>query len=467
MSAPRLQRVLHRILQTPATTGEGVVSSIVRPGEIRLSGLDARVLVAGSSVPQVGERIAYVDCPSRGVKIASHNLPQAPGYLPRGPLYQWEFALACETMYSLRRFMAVTRDHVGRYWVSYLLSVYYAAEKDDFTTWTLRSPVQQPAWMSIAGWHGYDSAYYGGAFHEVTWFGAAVYMRRIAIQEDGSLVSDDGAQLPWPWQFFLEHLDHMSMCQDASGQWHVYGCWVVGNWDSYDPVMVHPVHWYEWAWVGDYPSFSSAGLFEDHDDCESYARDYWRPRLFPCGTGVIALSTKVAEEGNRVRYRLYQGGSWGSAQESPFPGTFLNAAGNFEKALVIYETPEGRVQAREFRLERGWGDPVEITVGAGVHHAGVAFLNNELSPYGAWVSTWDEERQQLTITYSDLRGGDEDYTETFEADVEEAPWRPNQPEPFGIATANASDDGQYQGFVAFRICDESFAVDLRVARVSG
>jgi len=71
----RLGATIRHILAPDPTMGHARVATIEGPGEITLAGRDERVLVAGSSMPQVGERIPWV-LVEPGLLVATHNLPQ-------------------------------------------------------------------------------------------------------------------------------------------------------------------------------------------------------------------------------------------------------------------------------------------------------------------------------------------------------------------------------------------------------
>ena len=71
----RLGTIVRRMLAADRTMGSGLVSQIVRSGEVRLEGRQERVLVAGCSMPQVGEWIPWITVES-GLLVATHNLPQ-------------------------------------------------------------------------------------------------------------------------------------------------------------------------------------------------------------------------------------------------------------------------------------------------------------------------------------------------------------------------------------------------------
>jgi hypothetical protein len=70
----RLGRIIRKIMASERTMGKGVVSEIVRAGEIRIADRSERVLVAGNNTPTVGMVMPWVRV-DRNTLVTSFNLP--------------------------------------------------------------------------------------------------------------------------------------------------------------------------------------------------------------------------------------------------------------------------------------------------------------------------------------------------------------------------------------------------------
>jgi len=323
MSATRLQRVLHRILKTPFTTGLGVVSAIVRPGEIRLSGLEARVLVAGSSVPQVGEQIAYVVCPSRGVKVASHNLPQVPHFIPSSPAKQYEQVLVGSGEYLLAPDFAHV-DPTGRFWLM-ANGFYFSQEPDAFaeTPWTFRGRGggMNPRFSCLSGQE---------AVLEYSTIDAKARLVHINT-ETGELSFDslvqpffhDSGDLVSDWRGLGREPGGHFVLGGAGGPFEggPPGCWgelyaFSDKVDSPDSWTWEVVEWHPTQPVL-YPLFLSVG------NSLVVFRYRWRSV-----DGVITAALK---------YRVYSGGSWGPLQETGF------TLGQYTESISVVASGENEV----------------------------------------------------------------------------------------------------------------------------
>lgn len=87
MSA-QISEVLGRLFRRAAQSGWGVVTQVLRPGEIRLAGRPERVLVAGPRTPEVGERVAWLRAEDGSLVIPMQGVPALAGPRP-GPTINW------------------------------------------------------------------------------------------------------------------------------------------------------------------------------------------------------------------------------------------------------------------------------------------------------------------------------------------------------------------------------------------
>ncbi len=91
----RLYSIMRKILEGPHRSGTGVVSAVVRPGEVRLAGRTERVLVAGNTVPRVGQSLPWLSA-GNGLLVASWNLRRPAAMIPGGGGLRWEEVLVTD-----------------------------------------------------------------------------------------------------------------------------------------------------------------------------------------------------------------------------------------------------------------------------------------------------------------------------------------------------------------------------------
>ncbi len=286
MSA-RLARVIRRILRGSDKAGLARVSAITRSGEVELGGRSERVLVAGNSMPAVGELAPWVRVDDSTLVTCKSVRSLFPALFMPAVGKQWEQVLVKPGFYAWDGEL-VHRDSSGRYWVK-SHSFYFSQEKDKFTEspWTPRGQGFQTAASFAASCSaGQD------AVLEFARQGIGISARFVHIDPvSGALTFDP------PTNAYLHGSDKEGvpldtrMVQDRAGYLHL-ATWtpspyIGGGWSEDYLISDSPNSCGSWTWMRVSSSFRTLvsapkqrPRFADGD-----ANDAHKPELWDSGAG--------------------------------------------------------------------------------------------------------------------------------------------------------------------------------------
>jgi len=387
----RLGTIVAKILAARRTMGSGLVSQIVRPGEVRLEGRQERVLVAGNVSPSVGERVAWLRL-DRETLVTAKNLRSRMPVVLRADVAGkvWQQVLVNTNSANLGVMLA-HRDSSGRHWVKVrrFTPAYYSQETDEFLTpdWTYRGT----GWGTSSEAADRSSVMGDGdSFVEVGQSGfISLAVRRLTIAPDtGALSYGTATSLPdRPEGTPLRS----SICKDAAGYYHIAVWW------SY-PYQTDPPKWREVAWVSASPNSITAWT-QNLNVLHDAPPDNWRiPLVLLVDDAVVKLGAQklVVDDVvyDAIRYRICSGGAWSGEYDPGFRGWELDGCGG-EDLHITYSSPNGGVEWRRAALSGGvlvWDSPAEL-LSSNSLAVGAVHQNFEegSAPVAAWVSNWDRE----------------------------------------------------------------------------
>jgi len=221
----RLGSMVSRILEAEETAGVGIVSQVIPPGEVRLSGRLEGVLIAGNVLPRIGERIPWLRVDKQTL-VASHNIAlRRPMILPAAAGREWEEVLIKDysgSGYSLENPCHIWEDSWGNWWAAalkYITSTGYHVDffRGDFATspWALKDTLSEKAY--VLGQGNKVFAVYrpkAGGY-------PMLRSRQGTIAHDGSISWSSEYNLPDDAPVIVE-ARHLHMIRDPNGYLWVY-----------------------------------------------------------------------------------------------------------------------------------------------------------------------------------------------------------------------------------------------------